>query len=424
MSSPREIADLLIEYGSSAYFSKLDHKAAFKLVPVRTDIMALQGFQFLGRFFVESQLVFGSRSSPAIYDRLHEVFLLVAQLRAGASARGLMRTLDDFVPVTPDRESNERIVNAYVALANEISLPLAPLDNPDKAFLVKQQGVLLGIDFDARNSKWRLPLEKANRHRRAFQEAGNKPSISCQVAERMLGMTQSITSMAPALRPLTFPLLEAVQIAKKDGYAPMSPALRHAITKWLNIYHDLLEWRFISYPQISAPLSSPAIGILEIKDKNGHHIGVTIEGNPSARIMWTDALRQQVFCAMKDNIAFPQVFLMSVGLLCAVWLSSHYIRDSHFTCYIDSPILATILRKGRDKRCRRTTTVIEAIFLSMINLDAFPAFEFRYGSIPPEASEAEIPAPISKWLRTLRPAAPLASKTIKAMEKDGRISPL
>ena len=47
----------------------------------------------------------------------------------------------------------------------------------------------------------------------------------------------------------------------------------------------------------------------------------------------------------------------------------------HFTCYIDSPTLAIILRKGRDKRCKRTTTVLEAILLSLINLDAFPSFE-------------------------------------------------
>merc|ERR1712082_320856 len=89
--------------------------------------MALQGFEFLGRYFVESQLVFGSRSSPAIYDRLHEIFLLVAQLRSNTDSKWLKRTLDDFVPVTPDKESNERIVNAYISLANEISLPLAPL---------------------------------------------------------------------------------------------------------------------------------------------------------------------------------------------------------------------------------------------------------------------------------------------------------
>ena len=237
----------------------------------------------------------------------------------------------------------------------------------------------------------------------------------------MLGMTQS---MAPVLRPLTFPLLEAVQIAKKDGRAPMSSALRHAITKWLNIYHDLLEWRAISHPSISAPLTSPAIGIFEVKDREGHHVGVSIEGSPSVRIMWPDCLRRKVFYTMKDKIAFPQVFLMTVGLLCAIWLASHYIRDSHFTCYIDSPILATILRKGRDKRCKRTTTVMEAAFLGMINLDAFPTFELRSGSFSPEAPEAEIPAPVLRWLGTLRPAASLASNTIKAMEKDGLISPL
>ena len=240
----------------------------------------------------------------------------------------------------------------------------------------------------------------------------------------MLGMTQSITSMIPVLRPLTFPLLEAVQIAKKEGRAPVSSALRLATIKWLNIYHDLLDWRAISHPLVNAPLSSPVIGIFEIKGEANRHVGVAIEGSSSVRIIWSDCLRRKVFCAMKDTIAFPQVFLMTVGLLCAVWLSSRYIRDSHFTCYIDSPILATMLRKGRDKRCRRTTTVMEAAFLGMINLDAFPTFELRSGLTSPEAPEAEIPAPVLKWLGTLRPAASLASNTIKAMEKDGLISPL
>ena len=171
-------------------------------------------------------------------------------------------------------------------------------------------------------------------------------------------------------------------------------------------------------------MASPAIGIFEIKNKAGRHVGIAIEGSPSVRIIWSDCLRRKVFCAMKDTIAFPQVFLMTVGLLCAVWLSSRYIRSAHFTCYTDSPILATMLRKGRDKRCRRTTTVMEAAFLGMINLDAFPTFELKSGVTSLEAPETEIPAPVLKWLGTLRPAASLASNTIKAMEKDGLISPL
>ena len=107
----------------------------------------------------------------------------------------------------------------------------------------------------------------------------------------MLGMTQSVTSMIPVLRPLTFPLLEAVQIAKKNGRAPMSSALRLATIKWLNIYHDLLDWRAISQPLANAPLTSPAIGIYEIKDEAKRHVGVAIEGNLPGRIIWPDCLR-------------------------------------------------------------------------------------------------------------------------------------
>ena len=203
----------------------------------------------------------------------------------------------------------------------------------------------------------------------------------------------------------------------------MSLALRNAVTKWLNIYYDLLEWGPISQPSISAPLASPTIGIFSVL-KNGRHIGVAISGRTPCCFLWSDCLRQKVFCSSTIQLAFPKVFLLMVGLLCAIWISSRYIRNSHFTCYIDSPTLTIILRKGRDKRCKRTTTVLEAIFLSLINLDAFPSFELRVGISPPEAPRREIPEAIWKWLGTLRPTATLAHETIKALALDGRISPL
>ena len=64
-------------------------------------------------------------------------------------SRFLHCTLDDFIAVTPDKSTNERIVLAYMTLAAEIDLPLASLDEPEKAFILKQQGVILGIDLDA-----------------------------------------------------------------------------------------------------------------------------------------------------------------------------------------------------------------------------------------------------------------------------------
>ena len=110
MASPRNIANLLVESGSTAHLSKLDHCAAFELVPVHSSLIKLQGFQFMGKFFVENQLVFSSKSSPALYDQLHEVFLKVAQLCSRVAKCFLPHTLDDFVMVMPDKPTNEYIV--------------------------------------------------------------------------------------------------------------------------------------------------------------------------------------------------------------------------------------------------------------------------------------------------------------------------
>ena len=43
-------------------------------------------------------------------------------------------TLDNFVAVTPDQVTNKRSVTVYMDLADKISLPLAPLNDPEKAF--------------------------------------------------------------------------------------------------------------------------------------------------------------------------------------------------------------------------------------------------------------------------------------------------
>ena len=67
-----------------AHFSKLDTHTGIKLVPDRPTLVRFQGFTFLGKYFVETQLVFGGCSSPSLYDRLHEVFTIVVMLRSGA----------------------------------------------------------------------------------------------------------------------------------------------------------------------------------------------------------------------------------------------------------------------------------------------------------------------------------------------------
>ena len=230
----------------------------------------------------------------------------------------------------------------------------------------------------------------------------NSPSIGRLDAERMLGMTQQVTNMLPVLKPLTFPLLEAVQRTHSGLQTPVTPALRDTARIWLRIYFNLLEWCPLSLPIDKAPLTGPAIGVFPITDDQGHHIGVLLHGPSPTRIFWPTALQKRVFSPTDLKLAFPHIFLLTLGLLCAVATYAETIRGTDFTCFTDSALLSMILRKGRDKRCWRTSALIKAIFTTLIHLSAQPSFIITDRPPLRGATAIDIPTPVLDWLRLMR----------------------
>ena len=67
------------------------------------------------------------------------------------------------------------------------------------------------------------------------------------------------------------------------------------VHKWLNIYHDLLEWQLISHSVVNAPLASPTIGSFLIVDRQRHQIGVLLTGSNPVRILWQNSLQGNTF---------------------------------------------------------------------------------------------------------------------------------
>ena len=126
------------------------------------------------------------------------------------------------------------------------------------------------------------------------------------------------------------------------------------------------------------------------------------------------ALQKRVFSPKDLKLAFPHLFLLTLGLLCSVTMFAETIRGTDFTCFMDSALLSMILRKGRDKRCHRTSALIKAIFTTLIHLSNQPSFILT--SRPPlrGVMEIEIPTPVRNWLRHMRrsPAEAIASALI------------
>ena len=71
-------------------------------------------------------------------------------------------------------------------------------------------------------------------------------------------------------------------------------------------------------------------------------------------------------------------------------------------CFIDLVILESILRKGRDKRCSKTSMLIKVIFVTLIHLNALPSFVLCRTLHCPEAQTISVPDPVFKWTRRMR----------------------
>jgi hypothetical protein len=63
MASAKKFSQVLLDCGKNAKMSKHDLVAAYKQVPCKVSDLRLQGFQWLGKFFVETRQVFDAKTS-------------------------------------------------------------------------------------------------------------------------------------------------------------------------------------------------------------------------------------------------------------------------------------------------------------------------------------------------------------------------
>ena len=115
----------------------------------------------MGKVFYELCLVFGTVSSPFIYDRLAKLVLHIVRVRAAMPARCVIQHLDDVCTASPAGSGRaSRFFDCYGKVCEEIGVKLASTDDPDKAFGPSTTGIVLGVFYDTEDWVWFLKEEK------------------------------------------------------------------------------------------------------------------------------------------------------------------------------------------------------------------------------------------------------------------------
>ena len=93
------------------------------------------------------------------------------------------------------------------------------------------------------------------------------------------------------------------------------------------------------------------------------------------------------------------MYLLTLGLLGMIFIHAKDIQNLHFMCFLESVLLESFLLKGHDKRCRKTSTLIKSIFVTLVHLNAVPSFVLCRTPSCPEAKTIPVPDPVFTWTR-------------------------
>jgi hypothetical protein len=222
MSSARQFGYTMVECGKGARMWKLDWTDAYKNIPVAMSQLQYQGFHWSGMFFVETQLVFGSKPAVATFDRLGGTVETFACVQTQFPRGNVHRTLDDLPFVTPANSTmGPKFLEAYREICDRLGVKLAPLcPNKDKAFEDSTKGTVLGIIFDSTTMVWSISEEKAKRilHRIRPLTCG-EPAQLLQM-QRLMGALNDFSQMCPFLNGFRQPLCDYLVLIETGGDGP------------------------------------------------------------------------------------------------------------------------------------------------------------------------------------------------------------
>ena len=164
MSSTLDVCLKIWRNGCETEMAKADWNNAYKHISVRPEDRCLQTFQFSNRLFIETQLTFGSSSSPDRFDCVSDIPLEVSLMNTGIWRDKVAKVLDDTVVI--DRKGSDivgKFYNNFRSLCKNVDISLAGEEDPDKAFGPSSTGIVLGIFYDLPKLTWAIPKEKAER---------------------------------------------------------------------------------------------------------------------------------------------------------------------------------------------------------------------------------------------------------------------
>ena len=147
--------DSIIRLGQGSLLSKVDIAEAFRIIPVASSQWHLLGIHWNGKYYVDTRLTMGGRSSPYIFDSLSTAIEWL--LETNYSLEDIFHLLDDFLTVE-DRQSGGPALAIMLKVFQKLGIPICEgkVEGPSTCL------EFLGITLDTIRMEARLSVDKVS----------------------------------------------------------------------------------------------------------------------------------------------------------------------------------------------------------------------------------------------------------------------
>ena len=237
MFSVPQFVRALWRCGRDAQVDKLDYKSAYKHVHVAEQDLPLQVIKWGDRFFVEMKLMFGTRSSPGIFDELAKVFLWCCRSLAGLPKYAVEQHIDDVLGVGLAGSHSKiwKFHQIYLEEAKKLGIMLDDSGNQEKQQEPSNTVVALGVHFDSSTWTWGFKPDKLAAILNSLKEVSVSATIDAKSIESLTVKLIDIRTLVPGGK---FNLLYFLRTVHKQGRLPgnflaVCPELKEQARWWM-----------------------------------------------------------------------------------------------------------------------------------------------------------------------------------------------
>ena len=362
MSSTAKWLKALERAGRGCYIMKLDWSDAYKHIRVRKEDVALQWFSWLGKYFVELCLIFGTSSSVGIYDRAAKVVLELVLLICGFLRELVCQHLDD-VCAAGGQELFD-FERTYRMVAEEVGVKLAPTDDPDKAFSPCHQGTVLGVYYDTVEWTWCIPADKLSRLMGQLRAAMDADCLCQDEIWSLVGRVLHYCPLVPAGRFNIDHLIKANGVSsEKKRLVELSQAFKRQVWFWLTMVRVSSGHCRIPDPEDRFPVWTREC----YTDSAGGSMGRPGRGAGVVSESWWCYYpwARKVNCGVRaedgKKLGRKLSALELVGPLICLTAGSSWCRNRPVRVWVDNMGSVKIWKKGYSPVCGLCTTLVKAI---------------------------------------------------------------